>query len=213
MDIYWYGQSFFKIKGKFAVLCIDPFDPQFTGLKLPKDLSCDVALSTHDHKDHNNTAVLQNNPIIISGPGEYEVKGVSVAGIQTFHDNKLGEERGKNTVYHINMDGLNIVHLGDLGHKLEEGKIQEIGATDILLVPVGGVYTINAKEAAEIVSDIEPKIIIPMHYSIPDLKFPLAELSAFLKEMGAENRAVEPKLSVSREKLPEEPQVVVLSKN
>ncbi len=212
MDIYWCGQAMFKIKGKSASLIIDPFDPDFIGLKLPKDLSADVVLKTHDHKDHSNLKAVTDNPVEIIGPGEYEVKGVAMVGVPVFHDNKQGEERGKNTVYNINIDGLNIVHLGDLGHVLTEEQTQEIGSCDILMIPVGGLYTIDAKQAAEVVAQLEPKIIIPMHYLLPGLKVELAPVEEFLKEMGAEGIEPQPKLTVTKDKLPEEPQVVVLNK-
>ncbi len=213
MDIYWHGQAFFRLKGKVATVAIDPFDPEFTGLKLPKDTQSDVVLMTHDHKDHSNSSAITGDPIQVSGPGEYDVKGVAIVGVEVYHDSQNGAERGKNTVYNVEIDGLNIVHLGDLGHKLSEQQIQEIGSVDVLLIPVGGVYTIDAKVASEVVADLEPKIIIPMHYLLPGLKFDLGAVEAFLKEMGKEG-GEEPlnKLTITKEKLPEEPQIVVLSK-
>ncbi|MBI2334874.1 MBL fold metallo-hydrolase, partial [Candidatus Daviesbacteria bacterium] len=183
MDIYWYGQACFKLKGKFATVIIDPFDPDFTGLKLPKDLSADVFLSTHDHQDHNHVG----EGMVFKQSGEYEVKGVVITGISSFHDNSEGSERGRNIIFHLLMDNLNIVHLGDLGQaRLTEQQLAQIGETDILLVPVGGVYTVDAKQASEIVAQLEPKIIIPMHYKIEGLKFELDGVDKFLKEMGAE---------------------------
>lgn len=209
MDIYWYGQALVKLKGKNATVLIDPFDPNFTGLKVPKDLVTDVTLITHDHKDHNNAG---NSPMKFSEPGEYEVSGVVITGISSFHDNSQGSERGLNTIFHLFFDRLNIVHLGDLGQsKLSEEQVAQIGETDILFVPVGSVYTIDAKAASDIVSQLEPRIIIPIHYKIPGLKFELEGVEGFLKEMGAENVTPVPKLSITKEKLPEEPQVVVLS--
>lgn len=214
MDITWYGQAFFKIKSKTAVIAIDPYDPEFTGLKLPKDLEADIAIKTHDHADHANVRAITGNPVQISGPGEYEVKGVLITGVSVFHDDKEGAERGKNTVYNIEAEGLSVVHLGDLGHPLTEQQIQEIGSCDILLVPVGGVYTINAVSAVQVVSQLEPSIIIPMHFGgIEGLKFPLDGVGAFLKEMGLENIPEVAKLSITKDKLPEEPQVIVLSKS
>lgn len=212
MDIYFYGQSCLKLKGKAATVFIDPYKEEFTGLKLPKDLQADIAISTHNHDDHNNLEALTENPIKITGPGEYEVKEVSIIGVSTFHDKEEGASRGRNTVYNISIDGLNVVHLGDLGHVLSEGEVDEIGATDILLVPVGGVYTIDAKTASDIVSQLEPKIVIPMHYLVPNLKFELDPVEGFLKEMGFETAQPQPKLSITRDKLPDELQVVVLSK-
>lgn len=211
MDIVWYGQACFKLKGKSASLVIDPYSPEFTGLKAPRGLEADVVAITHNHQDHNFASLVLGEPLIINGPGEYEVKGVSIAGIPTFHDLEKGAQRGKNTVYNIVMDGMNIVHLGDLGQTLSDEDVADIGSTDILLIPVGGVYTIDAKMASEVVSALEPRIIIPMHYKIEGLKFDLDQLSNFLKEMGTENVVAIPKLIITKDKLPEEPQVVVLS--
>lgn len=213
MDIVWFGQACFKLKGKEASAVIDPYDSEFTGLKLPKDLEANLSLKTHDHQDHSNLAAVSGEEVQISGPGEYEVKGISVVGVSTFHDKTEGSERGKNVVYNIEVDGLNIVHLGDLGHTLSEEQVLEIGTTDVLLIPVGGTYTIDAKDAAEVVAQLEPKIIIPMHYALPDLKFPLEGVDGFLKEMGAENITPVNKLTITKEKLPEEPQVVLLNKS
>lgn len=212
MDIYFYGQACFKLKGKSASVLIDPYKEEFTGLKLPRDLSADIAVSTHNHDDHNNLDSITDAALKITGPGEYEVKGVSITGIGTYHDTEKGAQRGRNTVYNISVDGLNIVHLGDLGHTLSEAEIEEIGATDILLVPVGSVYTIDAKTASDVVSSLEPKIVIPMHYGVPGLKFELEPVENFLKEMGFDAVEPLPKLSITKDKLPGELQVVVLNK-
>lgn len=213
MDIYFYGQACFKLKGKTATVLIDPYKEEFVGLKLPKDLSATVALTTHNHDDHNNLDAVTETMLKITGPGAYEAGGVSVIGVSTPHDKENGTQRGKNTVYNIGIDGLNIVHLGDLGDKLTEEQIDEIGATDILLVPVGGVYTIDAKAAADIVSQLEPKIVIPMHYGLPGLKFELAPVEDFMKEMGFESVEALPKLSITKDKLPDELQVILLNKS
>lgn len=211
MDIYWFGQACFKLKGKTATVIIDPFDQGVVGLRLPKDLAADVVLNSHDHKDHNNSEAVSGNPMVFGSAGEYEIKGAVITGISSFHDKSAGKERGLNTIYHVFIDNLNIVHLGDLGQdQLTESQLQEISQTDILLIPVGGVYTINSKEAAEIVSQLEPKIIIPMHYKIEGLKFELEGVDKFLKEMGVEGVESLPKLSIARDKLPEEPQVIIL---
>lgn len=213
MEITWFGQSFFRLKGKTTTLLIDPFDPEMVGLKLPKDLSASVALTTHNHGDHNNTKVITNQKLIIAGPGEYEVEGVTITGTRTFHDKTGGSERGINTVYNMTVDGVNVVHLGDLGHELTEEQITEIGTVDVLLVPVGGVYTITASEAVKVVNQLEPRIVIPMHYKVDGLKIELETAEPFLKEMGAESVEATPKLSITKDKLPEETTVVVLSKS
>lgn len=218
MDIYWYGQACFKLKGKNATVVIDPYDPDFTGLKFPRDLQADVTLTTHEHKDHNFAsavgALQGGSSMVFAKPGEYEVSGVVITGINSFHDNSEGSEKGSNIIFHLLFDGVDIVHLGDLGQsKLTEEQVAAIGQTDILLIPVGGIYTIDAKLASDIVSQLEPKIIIPMHYRIEGLKFELEGVEGFLKEMGAEGVTSQQKLSITKEKLPEEPQVVVLSKS
>lgn len=218
MDIYWGGQALFRLKGKNATVAIDPYSPEFTGLKLPKDLSADVVLISHGHEDHSNASAVTPGlsgaaAMVFKEPGEYEVAGVVITGVESFHDNSQGSQRGKNIIFHIMMDGLNIVHLGDLGQtELTEAQLNQIGEVDILLAPVGSVYTIDGKGAASIAAALEPKIIVPMHYKIEGLKFELDGVEGFLKEMGAENALAQPKLSITKEKLPEEPMVVVLSK-
>lgn len=218
MEIYWYGQACFKLKGKSASVIIDPYEMDFTGLKLPKELQGDVVLVSHEHQDHNNQEAVTSSdggkPTKFNDPGEYEVGGVVISAISSFHDDSNGSERGKNIIFHLMFDGLDIVHLGDLGQgKLTEEQVAQIGEVDILLTPVGGIYTIDAKAASNIVSQLEPKITIPMHFKIEGLKFELSGVENFLKEMGAENVVPQPKLSITKDKLPEEPQVVVLSKN
>lgn len=212
MDITWYGQSCFKVKGKSASAVFDPFDPAVVGLKLPK-LAADVVLVTHQHPDHNFVAgVAEGNPILIEGPGEYEVKGITVSGVSVFHDEVEGKERGKNTIYQCMIDGISIVHCGDLGHTLSKEQIEAIGVCHILMIPVGGVYTIDAAAAAEVVNQLEPLIILPMHYKIEGLKFDLEPVDKFLKEIGKEEKELQPKLTITKDKLPDEVQVVVLQK-
>lgn len=213
MDIYWYGQSCFKIKGKTTSVIIDPYDPEFVGLKLPKDMEAQVVLSTHSHKDHANINAVSGKPLAIAGPGEYEVSGVSVTGVSTDHDAAGGSERGRNTLYHVMIDGINIVHVGDLGHVLTEEQVSEIDNVDILMVPVGGTFTIDGETAAKVVAQLEPKIVIPMHYKIPGLSIEIEDVEPFLKEMGAESAQPQPKLTITKDKLPEEPQTVVLNKS
>lgn len=211
MDIYWYGQACFKLKGKSAAAVIDPFSPDAIGLKFPKDLEANVVLQSHDHADHNYVDHVGGNPIVFNGPGEYEIKGIAVTGIASFHDNSEGLERGKNTIFNVTIEGLNIVHLGDLGQtKLTEEQVSTIGQTDILLIPVGGQFTIDSKQAAGIVAQLEPKMVIPMHYFVEGLKFQLDPVDNFLKEMGAEAVVPVAKLTITKEKLPEEMEIVIL---
>lgn len=209
MEITWNGQACFKIKGKTVTVVTDPYNPEYASLKLPS-LEADIVTVSHSHQDHNFVEGIKGEPFVVKGPGEYEIKGVSVVGVSSFHDDKNGAERGNNILFNIEIDGINIAHLGDLGQTLTNEQLEELGSVDILLVPVGGVYTIEADVAAKLTSAIEPKIVIPMHYKIEGLKFPLDPVEKFLKEMGKENVQSLPKLLVRDDRLPEELQVVLL---
>src|SRR3989344_7747101 len=187
--ITWAGQSCFQIsvsnsRDHSADIVIDPFDEE-TGLKVP-NFSADILLVTHDHHDHNNVRAVKGTPFLIDGPGEYEVKEVFIKGIPAFHDDKEGKEKGDNTIYTIEAEGLRFCHLGDLGQKqLTDEQLEKIDSVDVLMIPVGGEgYTISSAEASKIISQIEPKIVIPMHYALPKLKIKLDEVSKFLKAMG-----------------------------
>lgn len=213
MEITFLGHSCFKLRSRLATLITDPFDPQLVGLKFPK-IEADIVTVSHEHKDHNFVSGVGGVPVIVAGSGEYEIKGVKIIGINCYHDKTLGKERGTNTIYRINMDRINLVHLGDLGHKLDE-KIQEmLDDVDILMLPVGEYYSIGIAEASEIISQINPKIIIPMHYNRKELDQSnfshLSGLDIFLKEMGKEGIKPIPKLVVTKDKLPEESTIVVL---
>lgn len=186
MEIKYLGHASFFVKGREAKMVFDPFTPTYVGLPF-KSLDCDIVCVSHDHDDHNNVSGLEGNPYVIKGPGEYEVKGVNIVGIQSFHDEEDGKKRGRNTIYLVEMDGLFLCHLGDLGHKLSDSQLSLLDKVDILFVPVGGFYTIDSKVAVEVISQIEPRIIIPMHYRVTGMKPNFNELSTledFLKEVG-----------------------------
>ena len=214
MHIIWHGQSCFQMiigssKGEPVSILIDPF-PAAIGLRAPS-LSADLLLISHEHQDHNNRKAVRGTSFLIEGPGEYEIKGIFVQGISSFHDAQEGKERGLNTIYAIEAEGLRICHLGDLGQKaLTDEQLEKIGDVDILMVPVGGVYTISAKEAAQVISQVEPRLEIPMHYQILGLKIKLDGVDKFLKEMGRKQEEAEQKLVVKKQDLPEEMKVVVL---
>lgn len=214
MDIYPLGHASFRIRGKGATIVTDPYDASMVGLKFPKNIEADVVTISHDHNDHNAVSTIGGQAFVVGGPGEYEIKGVHIRGISSFHDGVGGAKRGKNTIYHMEIDNLRLAHLGDLGHTLSSGDIEELGEVDILFIPVGGTFTIDAKAAAQIVHDIEPAIVIPMHYQRAGLNSQvfgdLSPVRDFLKEMGKEGVVPQPKLSVTKDKLPEEMQVVIL---
>jgi L-ascorbate metabolism protein UlaG (beta-lactamase superfamily) len=215
MIIIWYGQSFFEVrvtknKNGEVKIAIDPFDESL-GLKVPK-VEADILLCTHPHYDHSNKKTILGTPFLIETPGEYETKGVFIKGIQAFHDNAQGKERGSITIYKIEAEDIKVCHLGDLGQKeLNPEQLEEIGEVDILMIPVGGTYSINSREASTIISQIEPKIVIPMHYKIPKLKLELDGVEKFLKIMGAEDVEPQKKLKISLKDLPkEETEIMVL---
>lgn len=214
MDIYYLGHSSLKIRGKNAVIVTDPFDETMVGMKFPKHTTCDIVTVSHSHDDHNCIKVIEGAPYVIQGPGEYEVKGAAVTGIATYHDNQKGAQRGKNTMYRIEIDGVTILHAGDLGHPLADDDLEHIGNIDIFFVPVGGVYTIDAKQAAAMVHEVDPAIVIPIHYGRPELNQKtfgkLLGIDVFLKEMGKQEMLAQSKLSITKDKLPEEMHVVVL---
>jgi len=208
MEISWLGHSCFQLRGKNVTLITDPFSPQL-GYSLGK-ISAPIVTISHNHPGHNYAAGVSGNPRIVSGPGEYEISDVLITGVASYHDNQRGQELGRNTIYIIHMDDLVVCHLGDLGHILQEEQLEEVADADILLVPIGGQNTINAAQAAEVISQVEPHIIIPMHYppSVGDAPNPLDK---FCREMGIEAINPQPKLSITRSALPAETQVVILS--
>jgi len=209
MEIIHLGHSSFKIRGKGGVLITDPYSSLDTGLKFPK-VEADIVTISHDHQDHNAVSQVGDEPVIIRGPGEYEIKGIRILGLSSFHDQDKGAKRGRNTIYQIKIDNLVLVHLGDLGEKLTQEQIEVLGDVDILMVPAGEVYTLPVEEIVKTVADLEPRIVIPMHYRVPGLKFELEDVGKFLKEMGKEALASQPKLVISKDKLSEEMEVVVL---
>jgi len=211
MEITWMGHSCFIIKGKGATLVTDPYDESI-GFTLGK-LKANVVTSSHPHPGHGFTTGVEDGAKIVKGPGEYEVAGVFITGTPTFHDDEKGASRGKNTVYLIEMEDITLCHLGDLGHALSTGQVEEISSADILMVPVGGVSTIDASAAAEIVRQLEPRLVIPMHFHSEGLKFQLDPVDKFLKEMGIKaDVAAELKLTVTKASLPEETRVVLLER-
>ncbi|KKU83822.1 MAG: Zn-dependent hydrolase of the beta-lactamase fold-like protein [Microgenomates group bacterium GW2011_GWA2_47_8] len=189
-------------------------ESRVVGLPFPKHIAADIVTVSHAHEDHNATLQIEGTPFIVSGPGEYEIKGVGIVGIGVFHDAQGGATRGSNTIYRIEVDGMSVVHLGDLGHALSADLVESLDGVDILLVPVGGHYTIDAAAAATLVHEIEPSIVIPMHYQRAglnsDIFSALLPVAAFLKELGKDVALPQPKLTVTKDKLPSEMQVVVL---
>ena len=190
MNINWYGQSCFRLESKGVSVLIDPFSKDI-GLRAPR-LNDNIFLVTHEHPDHNNVKDVPAESFMVRGPGEYEKSGVYIEGILSFHDNNQGTERGMNTMYVIRMEDIRICHMGDLGQiQLTNEQIEAIGDVDILFIPVGGKYTIDGAQAADIARILEPKVITPMHYKIPGLNIDLDDSKKFLKEVGIKPEEVD----------------------
>ena len=208
MDISWLGHSCFRIKGRQAAIITDPHSPDY-GYSLGKPSARIVTIS-HQHPGHSYVQGISGNPKQVAGPGEYEISGILIIGIGTFHDNEKGAKMGRNTVYLMDVDEVSVCHLGDLGHVLTASHVEQIEDVDVLLVPVGGVSTVNATAAAEIVRQLEPKVVVPMHCRTEALDRGLASVDGFLKEMGLKEITSQPKLTLTRTSLPLSTQVVLL---
>ena len=208
MDISWLGHSCFRIKGSQGIVITDPYSPSL-GYSLGKPTARIVTVS-HQHPGHCYVQGVGGEPRSVTGPGEYEISGILILGIATFHDGEGGKKMGRNTVYVMEVDEVSICHLGDLGHVLTGEQVEEIGDVDILLLPVGGVSTINAPMAAEVVRQLEPKAVVPMHYKTPALAWELEPVERFLKEIGVREVNSQPKLSFTRSSLPDRTQVFLL---
>ena len=200
MEISWLGHSCFRIKGAQATVITDPYSPDL-GYSLGKPTARIVTVS-HQHPGHAYVEGIGGEPRKVTGPGEYEISGVLIIGLATFHDGEKGSQRGKNTVYLIEVDEVSVCHLGDLGHVLTTQQVEELEDVDVLLLPVGGVSTINATMAAEVVRQLEPKVVVPMHYQTEALKRNLEPVDRFLKEMGVKEISSRPKLSFTKANLP-----------
>jgi L-ascorbate metabolism protein UlaG (beta-lactamase superfamily) len=216
MEISWLGHSCFQLRGKNVTLVTDPFSPQQGSSQgefppLGK-ITASIVTVSHNHAGHNHVVGVNGNPRVVRGPGEYEISDVLITGVASYHDDKKGQEYGRNTIYVIHMDDLVICHLGDLGHILQEEQLEEVADADVLLIPIGGEHTLNATQAAEIISQVEPRVVIPMHYRPGNADAP-GPLDKFCREMGVapDTLTMLPKFSVTRSSLPAETQVVVLT--
>ena len=210
MEITWLGHSCFRLRGREAAIVTDPC-AKSTGYSVGRP-AADIVTVSHDHPGHNNVAAVAGSPLVVQGPGEFEIAGVLIMGIRTYHDDEKGERMGKNVAYVLELDDLRVCHLGDLGHVPTPEQVEELSGIDILLAPVGGNNTIGAAAAVETVSLLEPKLVLPMHYQTPAAKAQLDPLDRFLKEMGAPSALEErqAKLSITKSTLPHETKVLVL---
>lgn len=205
MKITWLGHSSFMIQGEKMTVITDPYDE--IGLEFPK-VSANIVTVSHDHFDHCAVRKVGGSPQVVKKVGATEISGVQITGFPTYHDTAKGGQRGTNTVFRIKMDAVTLCHLGDLGHTLTQAQVSEICPVDILFVPIGGVYTIDASGAKQVVEAVKPRIVIPMHYKVAGLSLGIAPVANFTKMMGKFTE--ESVLEVTPQTLPKETTVVVL---
>ncbi|MGB2895274.1 MAG: MBL fold metallo-hydrolase [Anaerolineales bacterium] len=210
MEITWYGMSCFRIteRGKISIVT-DPYDP---AIGLPKrNLKADVVTISHDAPGHNFVKAVKVGRRVIDGPGEFEIGGVFITGVRRVSKKEKKNGAVQNTLYVFNFDGLTVAHLGNMATVPSQAQIEELGAVDIALVPVGGGGALNPSMAAEVISLIEPSIVIPMHYETEENDLGLGTVAGFLKEMGISDQAQLPSLNITKSSLTEETQVIALA--
>jgi L-ascorbate metabolism protein UlaG (beta-lactamase superfamily) len=214
MKIKWYGHAAFLITSDQGVKIItDPYESGAYGGALGYGKindQADIALTSHEHADHNDTKNLPGSPQIIKETGSKTIKGISFKGISVYHDPSKGSERGQNIIFSFSVDGINICHLGDLGHILSETEVKEIGAVDLLLIPVGGFYTIDHQEAERVASQVNPKILIPMHYKTEKCGLPIASADDFVKGKTNIRWAKVSEVALNKSDLPKQMEILVL---
>jgi len=212
MEITYFGLNAVRLRGREATVMMDPYEPKL-GLS-PVRLNVQIVVMSHDDPTHFSLQGLSGDPHIVTGAGEFEIKGVPITGTQTYHDAKKGAERGKNFVFVLEVDDVRCCHLGHLGHSLTEEQLDAIGSKiDVLFVPIGGGSHINSAQATEIVNQIEPKMVVPISYKLPGLTLLAQNLDGvekFAKEMGATDLTPQPKLQISVSPTVEEPRLVIL---
>lgn len=208
MEILWLGHSCFRIRGREATVVCDPCPPA-SGYQYGKP-TADIITISHNHADHNYVKGIAGGPTVIVNAGEYEIHGAFLTGIQTYHDAQKGAEQGRNLAFVIEMEDIKVCHLGDLGHTPNAEQVEDMVGCDVLLVPVGGKTTIDGARAAEIVSLLEAKLVVPMHYKTDVHDGGLETPERFLKEMQAAAVQPQPKLQITRSSVPSETQVVLL---
>ncbi len=211
MKIKWLGHASFLITSDTGTKIIT--DPYATGSGIKYGEiteSADIVAVSHDHSDHNNMAAVRGKPEVVRGTGITKVKGVEFKGIPSYHDEAGGSQRGKNTIFCFEMDGIRVCHLGDLGHQLSDKQASELGEIDILLMPVGGYYTIDAKVATQVGNQLKPKVIIPMHFKTDKCGFPISGVDEFLKGKEEVKKLNASEVEFKQAELPPTTQIIVL---
>jgi len=214
VKLKWYGHASFLITSEQGIKIItDPYEPGGYGGAIgygPIPDQADIVLVSHDHADHNYVQGLKGKPQIVKGEGSHRVKGLEFKGIGAYHDGKKGTERGQNTIFCFTVDGARVCHLGDLGHIPSDPEVKQVGTVDVLFLPVGGVYTIDASQATQTAQKLNPRIIIPMHYKTPHCGFPLAPVEDFTAGKTGVKVVKGSEVEIRKEKIPPSPEIVVL---
>ena len=211
MKIKWLGHSCFLIQSDTGIKIItDPYSTTKGIHYAPIKETADIVITSHDHFDHNAVGSILGEPVIARRSGSITVKGIDFIGISSCHDAEGGKKRGNNVIFCFMVDKIRICHLGDLGHVLSNSQIDDIGIIDILLIPVGGYYTIDAGEAGQICERLQPKIIIPMHFKTEKLDFPIADINDFIKGKSNVRKLTTDDLELYQSTLPATQQIVVL---
>jgi L-ascorbate metabolism protein UlaG (beta-lactamase superfamily) len=211
MKVKWLAHASFLITSETGTKIItDPYNVG-GGLSYGEiKESADVVTVSHEHGDHNNVAAVKGNPQVVKGAGAKEAKGIKFNGVPTYHDDAQGGQRGPNTIFCFEVDGIKVCHLGDLGHTLSDKEVAEVGKVDILLVPVGGFFTIDAKVATAVSSKLAPKVIIPMHFKTDKCAYPIATVDDFIKGKSGVTQPGASEVEFKRDRLPAATQIVVL---
>jgi L-ascorbate metabolism protein UlaG (beta-lactamase superfamily) len=211
MEIVWYGHSCFRLTERsMATVITDPYDHQTTGYD-PLRLKGDIVTISHEAPGHSYETAVKGKTHTLTGPGEYEIGGVFITGVQTNGHGKRNSDEPRNTLYVFDYNGITVAHLGDLRRVPSQTEIEALGTVHVVLVPVGGGGGLNAAKAAEVVSLLEPGIVIPMHYQTAATLIKLAPLGKFLKEMGLGTVEAQDSLKITQSTVPEETRVVVLN--
>ncbi len=211
MKIKWLGHASFLITSEGGTRIIT--DPYATGMGISYDPiteAADIVVVSHDHPDHGNVSSVAGSPEVVKGVGTKEAKGIGFGGIASFHDDAGGGQRGPNTIFCLTVDGIRVCHLGDLGHQLSEQQVADIGGVDILLVPVGGFFTIDPAGASRVVEALKPRVAIPMHYKTEKCAYPIAEVDSFLEGKANVRRMDASEVEFKKEELPSPTEIVVL---
>jgi L-ascorbate metabolism protein UlaG (beta-lactamase superfamily) len=214
MKVEWLGHAAFLLTTQTGIrILMDPYQSGAFGGGIgygPIDVEADLVTISHDHEDHGWTSAARGSPVVIKGKEAQTVRGVKVRRVATFHDQSGGKERGENQVTCIEADGISLCHLGDLGHSLSKKQIAAIGRTDVLLIPIGGVFTLDPAEAGKVVKQLRPRVVVPMHYKTPKCGFPIASVEEFLKGKPLVSRAGITAIEIDPSAFTEETRIVVL---